>query len=209
MITSGDYKILLEILICLFSGILIKYSLVATKQKWINNFQHTLTCVLLPIITFVITKVISNNIALSLGMVGALSIIRFRNPVKNTLEIVVYFALITVGIATAVNIKYSITLSVIFSLSVLVVYFGNLIFKSNWIFSTSYVEGENGHFLEIEKKTRSQEIEKEEELIETFYNSDDKIYCYKLFFKEKKKANIFYEKFINQSDIVNIKLYND
>ena len=209
MISSAEYKVLLEIFTCLVSGILIKYSLLAAKQKWINNFQSTLTCVLLPIITFIITKVISNNIALSLGMVGALSIIRFRNPVKNTLEIVVYFALITIGIATAVNIKYSITLSIVFSLSVLIVYFSNLIFKSNWIFSTSYVEGENGHFLEIEKKTRFKEIEKKEELIETFYNSEDKIYCYKLFFKEKNKAILFYEKFINQSDIINIKLYND
>ena len=53
-------------------------------STWSNNFQYTLICLLLPIITFVVTKVISNNIALSLGMVGALSIVRFRNPVKNS-----------------------------------------------------------------------------------------------------------------------------
>ena len=48
---------------------------------------------LLPAITFVITKVIAGNIALSLGMIGALSIVRFRNPVKSSLELTIYFLL--------------------------------------------------------------------------------------------------------------------
>ena len=92
----------------LFSGLLIKLSLSIAKQTWSNNYQYTLICLILPIITFVITKVIANNIALSLGMVGALSIVRFRNPVKNSLELVIYFALIAVGISAGVNINYSI-----------------------------------------------------------------------------------------------------
>ena len=86
MISETEFLAIIKILFCSFSGLLIKYSLVFTKQKWINNFQHTITCISLPVITFVITNVISNNIALSLGMVGALSIVRFRNPVKNTLK---------------------------------------------------------------------------------------------------------------------------
>ena len=55
-------------------------------------------------------KTISNNIALSLGMIGALSIVRFRHPVKSPLELVIYFALITVGIATSVRTKWAIQL---------------------------------------------------------------------------------------------------
>jgi len=90
-----------------FSGLLIKMSLSFAGQSWSNNYQYTLISIILPIITLIITKVISNNIALSLGMVGALSIVRFRHPVKNSLELVIYFALITVGISAGVNIKYS------------------------------------------------------------------------------------------------------
>ena len=52
---------------------------------------------------YMITSVISNNIALSLGMVGALSIVRFRTPVKNPSELVIYFILITLGIVVNVN----------------------------------------------------------------------------------------------------------
>ena len=40
---------------------------------------------------YVIASVISGNIALSLGMVGALSIVRFRNPVRSPLNLSVYF----------------------------------------------------------------------------------------------------------------------
>jgi len=61
---------------------------------------------ILPIITYVIVKVISGNIALSLGMVGALSIVRFRNPVRSPLELTTYFAAITIGIAASVSLRY-------------------------------------------------------------------------------------------------------
>ena len=62
--------------------------------------------VLLPIITYIITQVISGNIALSLGMVGALSIVRFRNPVGSPLELTVYFCAITMGISAGVSLKW-------------------------------------------------------------------------------------------------------
>ena len=72
--------------------------------------SHTSTLTILPIITYVITNVIAGNIALSLGMVGALSIVRFRNPVRSPLELTVYFSSITMGIAAAVNIYWAIEL---------------------------------------------------------------------------------------------------
>ena len=71
--------ILPPVVVAIFSGLLIKISLSIAKQSWSNNYQHTLICLILPIITLIITKVIANNIALSLGMVGALSIVRFMN----------------------------------------------------------------------------------------------------------------------------------
>ena len=43
-------------------------------------------------------------------MVGALSIVRSRNPVKNSLELVVYFVLITIGIANSMHMKWGLTL---------------------------------------------------------------------------------------------------
>ena len=79
-----------------------RFSLTFTGQAWAKSHAQTVTFMLL-IITYVITKTISGNIALSLGMIGALSIVRFRHPVKSALELVIYFALITIGIATSVR----------------------------------------------------------------------------------------------------------
>ena len=84
-------------------GYLLRYALTLAKQKWVTTYHQTLTFCLLPPITSIITTLISSNIALSLGMIGALSIVRFRTPVKSPLELVMFFALITIGIGVAVN----------------------------------------------------------------------------------------------------------
>tara|TARA_B100000989_G_scaffold258727_1_gene208692 strand:+ start:164 stop:787 length:624 start_codon:yes stop_codon:yes gene_type:complete len=97
--------IVIVIFLILFS-ILGRVILEKAGQKWITTFAHTTTLILLPVITFMITKVISGNIALSLGMVGALSIVRFRNPVRSPLELSVYFAAITMGITASVHIRW-------------------------------------------------------------------------------------------------------
>lgn len=97
--------IVIVFFLILFS-ILGRVILEKAGQKWITTFAHTTTLILLPVITFMITKVISGNIALSLGMVGALSIVRFRNPVRSPLELSVYFAAITMGITASVHIRW-------------------------------------------------------------------------------------------------------
>ena len=70
----------------------------------------------LPLIVYVITKVIAGDIALSLGMVGALSIVRFRNPVRSPLELANYFCAITLGIAAGVSLKWSLYLIITITL---------------------------------------------------------------------------------------------
>jgi Ca2+/Na+ antiporter len=65
---------------------------------------HFYVGIILPCIGLTITTVIGSNIALSLGMIGALSIIRFRTPVRSPYELVHYFSLLTVGIAAKANL---------------------------------------------------------------------------------------------------------
>jgi hypothetical protein len=128
----------------LITGLYFRFLLEVFGQVWVKTKAHTTTLMLLPIITYVITNVISGNIALSLGMVGALSIVRFRNPVRSPLELSVYFASITMGIAATVSIQWlyfligSITLAII--VIVLLNFFCNKIFKKP-LFITSFSEG--------------------------------------------------------------------
>jgi len=133
-----------DILFLIFICISIRFILQIFGQQWIKTTAHTSTLVLLPLITYVITNVISGNIALSIGMVGALSIVRFRNPVRSPLELSVYFAAITMGISASVNIKWSIFLF----LSILLVVIIFLILQilsdklfNKEFFNTSFTEG--------------------------------------------------------------------
>ena len=60
-------------------------------------------------VTTSVIMVISGNLILSLGMVGALSIIRFRSAIKDPIDIVYMFWAVAVGIANGVaNFKISI-----------------------------------------------------------------------------------------------------
>ncbi len=181
------------ILAALFSGLIIKLSLSIAKQTWSDNYQYTLICLILPIITFIITKVISNNIALSLGMVGALSIVRFRNPVKNSLELVIYFALITVGISAGVNIDYTILLGVLISLIIISLHYVSIFFKEKDIkfLSLSHNDRIQMNILEVETE---KELEKNEytKYIQSFYSD--------------QKNNLYYYRFEceNKNEIIEI-----
>ena len=86
------------------------FSSIYSELKLFRNKDFIFLGFSLPIIGCAITTVIGTNIALSLGMVGALSIIRFRTPVRSPYELIVYFALLTMGITMSVNYRYTLIL---------------------------------------------------------------------------------------------------
>ena len=128
-------KIFLVSILGLYFRILI-YQIV--KESWIKSKSQNLLFILLPAIGMVITSSISNNIALSLGMVGALSIVRFRTPVKNPFELIVYFFLITLGIVMSVDestaINFSIYIGILFLIFKFLIRENNLSFDSDKYF---------------------------------------------------------------------------
>ena len=85
-----DIGVVINLIVSILCGLMIRLVLPFCNQNWVQTLQHTLSYAMLPPITLTITKVISGNIALSLGMIGALSIVRFRNPVKSPFELVTF-----------------------------------------------------------------------------------------------------------------------
>ena len=75
----------------------IAYSGVPYRRK------YNISLGMITIITTLIMSVISNNVALSLGMVGALSIVRFRTAVKDVRDAAYIFWSIAVGICCGVS----------------------------------------------------------------------------------------------------------
>ena len=107
------------LILLLVGGLSFRFALTLTGQAWAKSYAQTISFMVLPVITYVITKTITGNIALSLGMIGALSIVRFRHPVKSALELVMYFDLITLGIAASVRTKWAIQL-ILFTIIIIV-----------------------------------------------------------------------------------------
>ena len=146
---------IIALFILIISSLGFRILLQTIGQRWVVTYAHTFTIVALPVITFVITSVISGNIALSLGMVGALSIVRFRNPVRSPLELCVYFASITMGISASVSIKWLI----FFIISILIIIIilsisskiSHSLFKKKFFFA-SFTEGNALSTLEVTSK---------------------------------------------------------
>lgn len=84
----------------------------------IYNHNFNILLVLTSMITCFIVIVISSNVVLSLGMVGALSIVRFRTAVKDPLDVGFLFWTVAVGIACGAGL-YQIALIATVSISVI------------------------------------------------------------------------------------------
>ncbi|MBQ4900389.1 DUF4956 domain-containing protein [Paenibacillus sp. Marseille-P2973] len=70
----------------------------------VYSYNYNVSFVLMTMITALVIMTISTNIVLSLGMVGALSIVRFRNAVKDPLDIVYMFWALAAGIASGAKL---------------------------------------------------------------------------------------------------------
>ena len=107
--------LVLKIFVCALGGLIITISHSFFSYKWLRNSFNLYVGISLPIIGLVITTVIGTNIALSIGMLGALSIVRFRTPIRTPYELVHYFSLLTLGISAKVDINISILLIILLS----------------------------------------------------------------------------------------------
>lgn len=196
-----------SIIIMLISGYLIRYALIFSGQLWAKSFAQTVSFFILPIITFVITKTIYGNIALSLGMIGALSIVRFRHPVKSALELIIYFDLITIGIAASVKNNYAILLSlitVIILISLkLINNYRNKEKKGNF-YNISFSEGVDLNQVEIVSSSKIEAIEENKNLKSLIHNSDTGEHLYRLAFQDKETLKEFKKEIENSKSIKKI-----
>lgn len=87
---------------CVISILLyLSYRISHSGPVYSRRFNVSL--VMLVLITTLVMNVIGNNIALSLGMVGALSIVRFRTAIKDPRDTAYIFWAIAVGVCCGVS----------------------------------------------------------------------------------------------------------
>ena len=91
-------KIGLSLLVALAMGILIYYVYKRFFTGVVYSRSFAVTLVGMCVLTCMVTLAISTNVVISLGMVGALSIVRYRTAVKDPLDLLYLFWAITTGI---------------------------------------------------------------------------------------------------------------
>lgn len=209
MIGSFIYNnpFLAKIIFLLLSGFFIRQSLLIAGQRWANTYHHLATYILLPCIAMVISSVIKNDIALSLGMIGALSIVRFRNPVKSPFELVMFFGLLTLGVVASADIDLAIKLFFVIIFVILGIKILDLVSKKFGIniFEYSFGDGNLLFTLEIDTKSEIEDFSSNKGLISSYVDHERKVHSYRIVFKNRKDLISFRNKFINDERILNIR----
>ena len=118
--------ILLALIFSLLAGIFILFIYKKTTQKVAVGRSFMITLLLMCAITATMVLTITSNLALSLGMVGALSIVRFRAAVKDPLDIGFLFWGIAAGITAGAQLYW---VAIIGTAVIAVIYIILTIFK--------------------------------------------------------------------------------
>ena len=79
--------------------------------------------VILAVTTTIVITIVKSSLALALGLVGALSIVRFRAAIKDPEELVYLFLIIAVGLGCGAGQIYITVIGTLFSLFIMFIYF--------------------------------------------------------------------------------------
>jgi|SaaInlStandDraft_1057018.scaffolds.fasta_scaffold51779_2 hypothetical protein len=176
--------------------------------KTINNKENfSDVFVLLALTTTVVITVVKFSLALSLGLVGALSIVRFRAAIKEPEELVYLFLIIGIGLASGSSqYQVAITLTVI---SFIVIYFENKFKRKKIIFNSEIlnIEIQNKDYkIFSDKLDNLINIQKIEMEMKSLNKQEDKIYITYLI-KNEYKAKEF-NNFIKELEKFELKNLN-
>lgn len=124
-ISTGD--LVLSLVTAIVASLIITYVYKKNYTGVSFTKQFALSIILLTMVTSLVIRTINSNLALSLGMVGALSIVRFRTAVKDPVDTIFMFWAITAGIMAGAGlylttILATIILGVLYSLSFMLIF---------------------------------------------------------------------------------------
>ena len=118
--TLGIGDIGLRLAVSFLLGMVLFAVYKKTFQGVVYSRSFNISLVTVAMVTSVVIMTISGNLIISLGMVGALSIVRFRMPIKDSMDIAFLFWAIALGIANGIGyFKLSISSTIIISIILL------------------------------------------------------------------------------------------
>lgn len=113
--------IIVSLLMAFAMGMLIYFVYSRAFRGVIFNHNFALSLPLMVTLTTVVTLAISSNIALSLGMVGALSIVRYRAAIKDPMDLLFLFWSVTTGITVGASMHYLAVIGAIVAILIILI----------------------------------------------------------------------------------------
>ncbi len=113
------FKMVIALLMGLAVGIVIALVYRRAYRGVLYSPSFAITLIMMTLITTPVVMAIGSNISLSMGMVGALSIVRFRTAVKDPLDTAYMFWALTMGILLGAGL-YMIALVVVLGIAVII-----------------------------------------------------------------------------------------
>ena len=101
-----------------------------------NRIEFSKNFVVLGVATCIVIMIVKSSLALSLGLVGALSIVRFRAAIKEPEELVYLFLIIAVGLGCGANQLVITVIGIFFALLTILIY-------------SKYLKSSNSNFNDI------------------------------------------------------------
>ncbi len=133
-----------DLVIALLVGLLIYYIYKRYYKGVIFSKSYAMTLVGMTVLTCMITLAISTNIVISLGMVGALSIVRFRTAIKEPLDLMYLFWAIGMGITIGASMYILVIITSIIMIAMVVLFSKTTTHGKAYLLIVNYSDNHTG-----------------------------------------------------------------
>ena len=172
-------NILLSLIVSFICGLVISivYRITYSGPNYSRTFVNSL--IVLTIITSLVLLVIGNNLARAFGLVGAMSIIRFRTAVRDVQDIIFIFFALSIGMASGVGLYPVAIVGTVFISVVLVLVSNTNVFQNaelSYLLHVVYDPNKDKISLKkiLEKNSKSNKIINiralDDKKVETYFN---------------------------------------
>ena len=160
----SEEMILISLLVSFVISLFIVFVYKKTFSGVVYNKTIVMTIVMIAMVTSMVIRTINSNLSLSLGMVGALSIIRFRTAIKEPMDTAFLFWAIVSGIMCGAGLYFiAVCGSLLLGLLFYVLYLMDIKAKSQYLLVVIY-KSENSQVVEskldslTKKKLKSKSV---------------------------------------------------
>jgi uncharacterized membrane protein YhiD involved in acid resistance len=201
-----------NLVVSLICGLLISMFYRLTYRGSGISYSFINSLIVLALITSVVIMVIGNNLARAFGLVGAMSIIRFRTAIKETQDIIFIFFALSIGMASGVGLHaLALASSIFIGVILYILTKTNAVNQTKKDFLLQFSFQSNGGYEEAPFLKVFQKFCKDSKLINTkaMMENDSLELSYHIVLKDPKFITEFVNQLKNSKGVNNVNLFFD